>query len=72
MKLGNTETEANKAAHSRWKFKIHFFNSLTPGMCGSNFKSVIFKLILHYDIISTSHEIASHNWMLQMGQYWLR
>ena len=29
------------------------FNSLAPGRCGSDFKNVIFKLILQIDIFNT-------------------
>ena len=39
-------------------FLIIVRNSLAPGGCGSNFQSVVFKFILHIDILSTSHKPA--------------
>ena len=37
----------------------YWFNSLAPGRCESSFISVIFKLILCIDILSTSFKISS-------------
>ena len=42
--------------------KFSFQNGHLTGRCNCNFKSVIFKLILKIDILSTSHEIAC-KWM---------
>ena len=39
-------------------------NSLAPERCGSNFTSVVFKCILHMDILSTSCDIG-HSWVPQ-------
>ena len=49
---------------------IKQLNSLTPGRCGCNLKSVMFKLISRIDILSISCEIAPR-WMPQDLIWWL-
>ena len=39
------------------------FNSLTPGICGSNFENITFKVPLWFDILSNTYEIKNNAWV---------
>ena len=47
-------------------------NSLAPGRCGSNFKSVIYEHMLWIKSTSTSCEIALRGMPQNTSQHWLR